>query len=97
MDQFLTKRLPAAIVVGFLFSLYVRHDYVHWGRLGREAFIAYQMQRFDHYMAQPQPLSSIVFGVSIVAIAVFTVYELIALGLAKISNPTASQVGESHN
>jgi hypothetical protein len=75
----------SALGMGILFGWYIHHDYVKWNRLGREAFSAYQLNRFDHYMASPRPIALTLFGAVIVVFIFLGVYELIALALSKAS------------
>jgi len=84
MKNTLAARLSAAGVSGILLAAYIHNDYVNWGTRGRDAFIAHQLQRFDRYMAIPQPMmntmvSSVIFAVGALAIYEGLVYVFSAL------------------
>ena|SRR5215831_133325 len=86
MNRNWSSKIFAAASFGILFGLYMHHDYVNWNRLGREALLAYDVRRFDLYMAQPLPIIVTVFGATVLAAGVFALYEAIAIGVAAIQN-----------
>jgi len=90
-----THKLVSALLIGFLYGLYLHHTYVKWHRLGRAAFLEHEGQRFDRYMAIVSPTITSVFGAVIVLLVVVSIYELIALGLQKFIGTTASGVPSS--
>lgn len=47
------SRVVAVLLFGFLTGLYIHYDFGRWNRLGREAFLAYESNRFDQSMAFP--------------------------------------------
>ncbi|MGD0955697.1 MAG: hypothetical protein ABR953_02565 [Candidatus Acidiferrales bacterium] len=63
----LVGRIIAVLLFGLAIGFYFHHDHVTWNQLGREAFLAYQSQRFDRAMAVPDPLglTESTFGSSI--------------------------------
>ena len=65
MRQNLMPKAVAAILLGSLFGWYIHHDLVTWNLRGRDAFVAYQMCRFDMYMASPRP---VVYNVIVTAL-----------------------------
>ena len=79
-----SARIISAILMGISFGWYTHHGYLKWNRLGREAFAAHELSRFDHYMASPRPLALTIFGSIIVVPLFLAVYELVTLGLSKI-------------
>src|SRR5271165_3230961 len=82
------RKLASAAFLGLLFGLYIHHDHVRWGRLGREAFLAHQNQRFDRFMAGAPSATGSILGGVIVVLALLGAYELISFGLSKIVKPT---------
>jgi hypothetical protein len=95
MNPQLTNRAIAAAILGVMFGWYIHHDYTRWSQLGREAFIAHDVHRFDQYMAVPRPIGLTMFGAVVVAIGLFGLYELIAFVLSKILRTTTSGGGNS--
>jgi tetrahydromethanopterin S-methyltransferase subunit E len=87
-----TNRLVAAVTLGVLVGAYIRHDYMKWNRLGREAFIAHQAQRFDMYMATPRPALPTIIGAVLIVIGLVVVYEAIVAVISKISESGESQL-----
>ena len=79
-----SARIISAILMGISFGWYMHYGYLKWNRLGREAFGAHELHRFDRYMASPQPWALTIFGAIIIIPLFLAVYELIALGLSKI-------------
>lgn len=77
------SRMISALVMGILFGLGIHQDHLKWNRLGREAFSAYELRRFDHYMASPRPIATIV-GAIIVVPLFLALYELVALVFSKV-------------
>jgi hypothetical protein len=86
MNRELVSRVVAAVVCGILFGLYMHHDYVRWGHLGRGAFVEHELTRFDRYMAAPRPVLVTVIGPAILAILVFGLYEAIARTISATLN-----------
>jgi hypothetical protein len=77
-------KILSAAFLGLLFGLYIHHDHVRWGHLGREAFLVHESRRFDLFMAGPHPAPGSILGGIIVVLALIGVYELISFGLSKI-------------
>jgi len=92
-------RALAIVVVGVLGGLYRFHDYITWGQLGRDAFAAYQLQRFDKYMAHPHSLSLTLVNTVLIWAVILGVYEAIAALLQKLlpSSDTATSVSNPEN
>jgi uncharacterized membrane protein SpoIIM required for sporulation len=91
MSRHFISRIIAALVCGFLFGWYVNYDYLRWNRLGREAFLAYQVQRFDAHMATPDPMALTLVSIGVAVVGFLALYELLVLGFstalkAKISD-----------
>ena len=72
------------LVRGAVSGLYYAHDYAHWHELGREAFLAHQMQRYDRFMASPSLTGPIVLG--IIWAAQFALYEGIVAAVARVTS-----------
>jgi hypothetical protein len=87
------SRWIAMIVLGMLAGSYIHHDYERWSQRGREAFMAYQTQRFEHYMAVPRPLSVTMIGATFFTITVIAVYELIARLVSKLLDAGEPDLG----
>jgi hypothetical protein len=79
-----SARIIAAVLMSILFGWFMHHDYLRWNLRGREAFGTFQLRRFDHYMAVPQPLILTLLTGLFSGLIVLGVYELVALGLSKI-------------
>jgi hypothetical protein len=84
LNEKLAGKLIAAIIFGILLGSYIHSDYVRWGSRGEAAFLAHQTQRFDHYMATPQPMLQTVLVSTIVVVGALAIYEGIAFVLAAI-------------
>jgi len=84
-------RIAAALAMGLLFGSYNHHMYMSWNRRGKDAFISYQLQRFDTHMAQPHSLIFTVASGIIGVAVIFVFYELIVILLSRVlpSKPTA--------
>ena len=96
MNRNVIRRVIAAALLGFLFGIYVHHDYVFWGRKGREVFIAHETRRFDEYMADPRPLAVTAVPMAIVSLFGFGLYELVVFGLSALIKPEASSAAATH-
>ena len=62
--------------------MYVNYDYMRWNRLGRAAFLASEVQRFDKYMAVPNPMARTIFSMGVVVVGFLALYELLVLGFS---------------
>ena len=69
----------AACVLGILLGSYIHYDYAMWNRLGRQAFMNYQILRFDRYMLLPQPIFRTMTVTMVLAMGVAVFYELVVL------------------
>jgi len=89
----LTCRMISAVLMGIVLGSYIHNDYVKWGQRGREAFIAYQTQRFDQHMAHPHPTMATIIA-AILFVGVFlAVYEILAFILSRIlGSPSGDQI-----
>jgi len=88
-------KILSAAFLGLLFGLYIHHDHVRWGRLGREAFLVHESRRFDLFMAGPHPAPGSILGGIIVVLALIGVYELISFGLSKVLKSAPPNGGDS--
>jgi hypothetical protein len=87
-------RIISAIILAVLFGLYMHHDYVVRGQMGRDVFLAKQAARFDRHFANPDPVVVQLIATVILFGIFFSVYELIAFVLSKIFEKAGS--GEGH-
>lgn len=97
MKPNLMSKVVASLLLGGLFGWYVHHDYVSWSLRGRDAFVAYQLRRFDLYMASPRPFAFNLIGMALLALVVCVVYESLVAGISAIlggngSNPSKGDV-----
>ncbi len=83
-------KITAAVLLGILLGCYIHHDYVTWGRRGRDAFLAHETHRFELSMAEPGPIGVTVLGATIVVLSFLGAYELIALGVSAALSSTKS-------
>ena len=77
-------RVLSAGVLGICFGLYMHHSYETWNHRGKDAFLAHQLQRFDHYMSSPQPLLTSIVSALVGAAFAFGIYELLTAILSKV-------------
>ena len=82
MNNPLNSKIAAAAILGWLFTLYVHHDYAKWHLAGRQAFLSFQANRYDTKMFGPHAPGFLVF--IILSLIIFGMYELIALAVFKI-------------
>jgi hypothetical protein len=75
-------KITAAVLLGSLFGWYIHHDETTWSLRGREAFNAYQMHRFDLYIASPHPLVYSIFVTALWTGGFCAVYELLTFWIA---------------
>jgi hypothetical protein len=94
-NRYLASRFVAVALVGILGGLYIQSNYAMWGRVGRDAFIAYEMSRFDRYMATVPPIAHTLFGATLLAVGFAVIYELIALGMSAILKTKSLTGGSS--
>jgi hypothetical protein len=86
------NKILAAILLGGLMGWNIHHDEMTWGVRGREAFIAYQMHRFDMYMANPRPVVYSVIVTALLGVGFCLIYEFIASCLsAAIKGPVSGK------
>jgi hypothetical protein len=76
-------RVAAAALIGLALGFYVHHDFVAWSQRGREAFMAYEGQRFDRFFIQPRSIVATMIVSVVVASAFIGLYELLAVGIVK--------------
>jgi len=87
-------KLFLAIVLGALTGEAVARDLTKWHALGREAFLAYQGNRFDRNMADPAPSALHIVGTAVFVVALAAAYELAAFGGAKCISLIAATIRE---
>ena len=86
MKQNWMSRVVVAILLGSLCGWFVHHDLVKWNLRGRDAFIAYQMHRFDLYMTSPRPLVHYLVTTALSVVGACMLYELLVATLSSIVN-----------
>jgi len=85
-----SHRIISAVILGALFGAYIHHDSVSWSQRGRDAFLASQAYRFDHYMAAPRALIVSMCVSALLILAAVAVYEALVLVLHRILGPSSS-------
>ena len=93
MKSQVISRIVSAIFIAVLFGLYMHHDYVVRGQMGRDAYLAKQAARFDRHFANPDPVVVQLIAAVILFGIFFSVYELIVFVLAKIFEKIGGQKG----
>jgi len=89
MNRNLFARAIAILLLGMLFASYTNHDQQKWRRLGRDAFVAHELEKFDRFIARPQPLVVIAFATFFVVGLLFGFYELIVYVLSAVLKSSA--------
>lgn len=78
-------KLAAALLLVALLTLLLQHSFNERRQMSREDFLAKQGERYDRLARRPIP-AAVTFTVSFILLGVvFTTYELIGLGVAKIA------------
>jgi len=73
-------------VCGVFFGQSMARDYAKWHALGRTAYLAYQGNRFDRYMAHPAPRSTHSVEITFVLLLCAVLYEGFAFAGAKCTS-----------
>lgn len=94
MKSVYALKLFFAIVLGVLFGQAVARDLAKWHALGREAFLAYQGNRFDRYMAHPASGALHIIGTAAFVVALAALYEAASFGGAKCVSLIAATIRE---
>jgi hypothetical protein len=90
-------RVAAVIVIGLVAGSYNHHRYMTWNRRGKDAFIAYQLGKFDKYMAHPHSLM-FTLATNVIAWAlILGFYELIVAVLSKLFPPQPTVIPSDAN
>lgn len=90
MKPHFVGRLVAMVLFGVLLAAGMHREHVQRGRLGREAFLAQQAERFDRHFAKPDPVA-VELAVGLPLTAGFLVaYELVAYGVTKVARVLAA-------
>ena len=76
-------KLFLAVAIGVLAGEAVTRDYAKWHGLGREAFLAYQGNQFDQYMAHPGPVAENIVIATLLMLLCVALYEGFAFVGAK--------------
>ncbi len=94
MKHRVASSLIAATLLAVVIGCIVQADYVRRGEMGREAFIAHEMWRYDHYYVNRDPAICTIPEVAILVGGLFAVYEVMAFGIYKL-NKRISQVDKN--
>ena len=89
MSKFITKLLSISIFA-ICFLIYIKQDFAKCASLGKDAYLAHEIRRFDHYVMHP-PLSLFLTG-AIAIFVVFGLYELIAFLLYQVIERIKKQI-----
>src|SRR4051812_41875743 len=82
MPARIVSRLIAVIVIAVILTLGVNQYHNREGRVGKDAFIAAESRRFDHYFAQPRAFP--VWPGLVFTVAFVITYETLAFGAYKV-------------
>ena len=77
------RTISAAVLV-LVLGVFFHVRGLQYGRMGREAFLAYQTKRYDRHYAFPEPWSSSIFPSVVLFGGFLATYELLSLGIIKI-------------
>src|SRR5712671_3983224 len=84
------SRIIAAALLAVVLGCLMNGYYVKRGEMGREAFIAYQMKRYDRYFSHPRPVIRIVLTSVIVFGGIFAIYEGAAYAIYRLLRSTSA-------
>jgi hypothetical protein len=84
-------KIMAAVLLGSLSGWYIHHNELTWGLRGREAFITYELRRFDSYMITPRPIVYSILVTALLTVGFCAVYELLAFWIAVGLRGTAAE------
>jgi hypothetical protein len=87
------SELFSVVVTGVLYGLWSNEMYLKWHRLGREAFMAHQSQRFDKFYANPHSSMLWILVYLVFTMLVFALYKGIAFVVAKVLSTIANKSG----
>jgi len=83
MKSLYALKLFFAVALGVLSGQAMTRDYAKWHALGREAFLAYQANRFDQDMAHPTHNALHIIFFTLLTVTLIAMYELASFGGAK--------------
>lgn len=83
-------RVLAALLFSFAIGWHIARDEARWHGAGKPAFMQYQSNRFDRFIARtPTPARTV--GMAVVFAAGLGVYEAVAFAFTRfLSGPSAS-------
>jgi hypothetical protein len=81
MKSKLVIKFLLALSFGAIFGQLVYLDQEKWHRLGREAFLAYQANRFDQHTAAA---AGVIIFCAIFALGLYSLYEGVAFAILKL-------------
>jgi hypothetical protein len=94
MKSLYALKLFFAVALGVLSGQAITRDEAKWHALGRDAFLAYQANRFDRDMAHPASGALQIILLTLVVITLVAVYEVASYGGAKCISLIAATIRE---
>jgi hypothetical protein len=94
MKSMYALKLFFAVALGVLSGQAMTRDYAKWHALGREAFLAYQGNRFDQSMAHPASGALHIIILTVFVVSLVALYEVAAFGGAKCISLIAATIRE---
>ena len=95
MRTTLVIKVVLALAFGALLGLLPNVDYERWSRLGREAFLAHEADRFAMYMAHPHVNAVSIVLAAIFAVGLAAVYEGLAFLGGKLVALSPKRISEA--
>jgi hypothetical protein len=86
----LSVRAAVAAFLGILVGLHIYSDYARWNRLGVDAFLDFETNRFNKSMAHLRPEAITLISCCLIVLFAAGVYELIVAGIWKLAKPRQS-------
>jgi hypothetical protein len=80
-------RAAVAAFLGVLLGLCVYSGYARWNRLGIDAFLDFETNRFNKYMAHLRPEAITLVTWCLIALVAAGIYELIVAAVWKFAKP----------
>jgi hypothetical protein len=86
----ISVRAVVAALLGILFGLDIYRGYAKWNRLGLDAFLDFETNRFDKYMAHLRPEAVTLIVWCLLALFAAGIYELIVAAVWRLVKPRPS-------
>lgn len=94
MKSLYAIKLFFAVALGVLSGQAITRDYAKWHALGRDAFLAYQANRFDRSMAHPAPGALHVMTLTLLVVSLVAMYEVASFWGARCVSLIAKTIRE---